>query len=84
MPWMQAFRALPAVKMSDCGGDDVVKIRTVDFKGKRYFYAVNTDAQSRCVTFDFPQGTVDLVTGTPVHGPTALSLAAYELRSFAK
>ena len=82
VPWMQAFRALPAVKMSDCGGDDVVRIRMADFKGKRYFYAVNTDAQCRRVTFDFPQGTTDLVTGASVRGPTVLTLAAYELRSF--
>ena len=83
VPWVRAFRALPAVKMADCGGDAFVKIRTAAFRGRTYFYAVNTSCAPRTAAFAFPEGTVDLVSGARLSGATALALAPYELRSFA-
>lgn len=84
VPWMRAFRALPAVKMADCGGDEFAKIRTAIFRGKSYFYVLNTDRNPRTVTFDFPAGTVDVLTGKTVSGRVTINLAAYELRSYVK
>jgi len=84
VPWIRAFRALPAVKMADCGGDAVVRVRTADFRGRTYFYAVNTDRDARSVEFAFPEGTRDLVTGETFSGVRKLALDAYELRSFIK
>lgn len=84
VPWMRAFRALPAVKMADCGGDAFVKIRTAKFRGRTYFCAVNTDCAARSVTFEFPSGVEDLVSGEKLSETCELRLAAYELRSFAK
>ena len=84
VPWMQAFRALPAVRMTDCGGDDLVKVRTARFRGKTYFYAVNTDGVPRSTRVAFPKGTVDAVTGEPVSAQAQLDLQAYELRSFVR
>jgi hypothetical protein len=84
VPWMRAFRALPAVKMSDCGGNAFVKIRTASFRGKTYFYVLNTDNGPRSITFDFPEGTVDLISNKNFHGATTLKLEAYELRSYMK
>ena len=84
VPWMRAFRALPAVKMSDCGGDDLVKLRTADFRGRRYFYALNTDSRERVVRFDFPDGTTDVLSGRRVSGADDLRLQPYELRSYVR
>ncbi|HRR33608.1 MAG TPA: LamG domain-containing protein [Kiritimatiellia bacterium] len=84
VPWMRAFRALPAVKMTDCGGDGHVKIRTADFRGRTYFYAVNADAAPRAIVFAFPEGAHDLITGEKVSGETEIKLDAYELRSWCK
>ena len=83
VPWMRAFRALPAVKMADCGGDEFVKIRTVQFRGRTYFQVVNTDHVRRSVRFEFPEGTENLVTGERFSGRQELNLAAYELMSLA-
>ena len=68
-----AFRQLPAVVMADVPdfADETVKIRACTFRGRRYLYAVNTSDVPRTVRYAFPDGT------------TALTLAPYELRSFA-
>ena len=68
-----AFRQLPAVVMTDVPdfADETVKIRACTFRGRRYLYAVNTSDVPRTVRYAFPDGT------------TALTLAPYELRSFA-
>ena len=68
-----AFRQLPAVVMADVPdfADETVKIRACMFRGRRYLYAVNTSDVPRTVRYAFPDGT------------TALTLAPYELRSFA-
>lgn len=84
VPWIRAFRALPAVTMLDCGGTDVIRIRKAEFRGRTYFYAVNTDSTAGLVRFEFPDGTQDLVTGEKLAGLHELTLAPYELRSFVK
>lgn len=85
----RAFRALPAVLMRDVGlpGGREVVMRTCEFRGRSYFYVVNTSAEPRTVTVEFPPGTVDLVTGRPMNAKerdvkTRISLQSYELRSF--
>ena len=91
VPFIQAFRALPAVVFKDVegvAGDPLVKVRHADFKGKSYFYAINTSEKPARVTLDVPPGTEDLVTGAPLVPGNAprkitLDLQAYELRSFA-
>ena len=85
VPFIQAFRALPAVVFDDvpcADGNPLVKVRRKVFDGKTYLYAINTGDSAACVTLDVPPGTEDLVTGQRVTSPLALDLQAYELRSF--
>ena len=84
VPWMRAFRSLPAVKMTDCGGDAAVKVRRADFRGRTYFSAVNASDTPRKVHFAFPAGTVDAVSGESLDGQSEIELDAYGLRSFVK
>ena len=84
VPFVQAFRALPAVKMADVGGDEFVKVRAADFDGRRYSYVVNTSGETRTVTFANPADAEDLVSGRRLaSGRQTLTLDPYELRSFA-
>ena len=85
VPWMRAFRALPAVRMRDVAGfaDAFVRIRHADFGGKSYFYVVNTDARARPLSCEMPAGTVDLVSGRQQAGKVRLDLEPYELRAYA-
>lgn len=82
VPFVQAFRALPAVIMDEIGrvGDVVVRQRMFD--GKSYFYVVNTSDLSQSLDLVFPQGSVDLVSGERLNGGQSLNLKAYEFRSF--
>ena len=45
--FMKEFRKLPATVMKEVDGDEFVKVRSCDFKGKRYTYIVNTDDKPR-------------------------------------
>ncbi|MBQ1726211.1 MAG: hypothetical protein II039_02365 [Treponema sp.] len=83
VPFIQAFRALPAVAFDDvpCAGDPLVKVRRKVFDGKTYLYAINTGDTPARVTLDVPPGTEDLVTGQRVTSPLTLDLQAYELRA---
>ena len=83
VPFIQAFRALPAVAFDDvpCAGDPLVKVRRKVFDGKTYLYAINTGDKPARVTLDVPPGTEDLVTGQGVTSPVTLDLQAYELRA---
>lgn len=82
VPWMRAFRALPAVRMAEVGRVGEVVARQADFDGRSYFYVVNTSERSVSVDVAFPRGTIDLVSGVAFAGATALQLQPYELRSF--
>ncbi|MBO7685646.1 MAG: hypothetical protein J6V72_04645, partial [Kiritimatiellae bacterium] len=85
VPFIQAFRALPAVVFEDVAGvagDPLVKVRRKVFDGKTYLYAINTSEKPARVTLDVSPGTEDLVTGQRVASPLTLDLQAYELRSF--
>lgn len=82
VPWMRAFRALPAVKMEDCGGDEFVKVRAVDFCGRKYLYVLNTLDEVRTVSVGFASRMVDCVTGELVDGTRFYDLQPYELRSY--
>ena len=81
VPWIRAFRALPAVKMDECAREGDVVVRTCRFSGKRYFYAVNTSDVPTDVKYAFPPDAKDTLSGKAV-GETPLHLDAYELRSF--
>ena len=90
VPFVQAFRALPAVVMDDvpCGVDDV-RVRQCTFNGRSYFYVVNTGATPRAVTLAFPAKTENLVSGETFGGGLfggatmqELKLGPYELRSY--
>lgn len=90
VPFVQAFRALPAVVMDDvpCGVDDV-RVRQCTFNGRSYFYVVNTGATPRAVTLAFPAKTENLVSGETFGGglfggatTQELKLGPYELRSY--
>ena len=84
VPWIQAFRALPAVRMKELWRTDDVVVRHVEFKGKSYFYVVNTADAPRVLTMTVPPETQDLTTGKALSaGRTDLILAPYDLRSFA-
>jgi hypothetical protein len=82
VPWIRAFRSLPAVRMEECAREGYVVVRTCLFGGKRYFYAVNTSDTAADVRYAFPPGTKDLLTNNPVAG-VQMRLEPYELRSFA-
>ena len=84
-PFAQAFRALPAVKMTDVPGaaSGDVRVRACEYEGRRYLYAVNTGAKPTTVTLRAERPLTDLVTGKRLPaGPATLGLDAYELRSF--
>ena len=81
VPWIRAFRALPAVRMEEFAREGDVVARTCVFHGRRYFYAVNTSDVPASIKCEFPKGTRDAVGGNSFTG-TAVSLAPYELRSF--
>ena len=89
VPFIQAFRALPAVVFDDLPGLDPespVRVRAKAFRGKAYFYAINTGDAPDEVHLAIPAGTTDLVGGEAVEGDRAatvtLKLEPYELRSF--
>ena len=86
VPFMRAFRALPAVVFDDVpseAGDSLVRVRQKEFDGKSYFYVVNTGEADVAVDVQFPPSTEDLVTGKQVGGTAVpLRLKPYELRSF--
>lgn len=88
VPFMRAFRALPAVKFNDVAENGgritlpFVKVRQKDFDGRSYFYVVNTGDMETEVRMSFPAGTEDLVTGQKMGASGVLTLKAYELRSF--
>lgn len=83
VPFVQAFRALPAVRMTDVpngpGGD--VRFRHATVGGCGYFYLVNTGEAEQTVCVDFPSGLRNLVTGEPVVSGK-VTLQPYELRSY--
>lgn len=82
-PWMQNFRALPAVPFEDiASGDAAVTVRRGEADGVGYWYFVNTTAERRDFAFALPEGTCELVSGKPARG--TCSLDAYELISFSR
>ncbi len=88
VPFVQAFRALPAVVFDDVGGTETVKLRHKDFDGKSWFYVVNTDMKPVRVRLSVPKRTRDLVTGERVGGLFSgetldMELGPYEMRSYA-
>jgi len=91
VPFLQAFRALPAVVMQDVAAVGDVRVRQGAFDGQTYFYVVNTGLRPASVTLAFPPKTRNLVTGEVFKGglfglkgeTRTLDLAPYELRSFA-
>ena len=66
VPWIRAFRALPAVKMDECAREGDVVVRTCRFSGKRYFYAVNTSDVPTDVKYAFPPDAKDTLSGKAV------------------
>jgi hypothetical protein len=87
VPFVQAFRALPAVVFDDVGGTETVKLRHKDFDGRSWFYIVNTDMKPARVKLSVPKRTHDLVTDERVGGvfseeTLTLQLKPYEMRSF--
>ena len=88
MPFVQAFRALPAVLFDDAGGTEAVKLRHIDFDGRSWFYVVNTDVKPAQARLSVPKRTRDLVTDERVGGlfseeTLTLRLKPFEMRSFA-
>ncbi len=90
VPFLQAFRALPAVVMDDVAAVGDVRVRQCAFNGVSYFYVVNTGLKPATVTLEFPAKTRNLVTGETFTGGLfggsasthTLTLAPYELRSY--
>ena len=81
----KAFRALPAVKFADVATDNPdVTVRTREWRGRTYLYAVNTSETDQTVRVKLPSGIRDLVSGEePGEGEISLRLLPYQLRSFA-
>ena len=89
VPFARAFRALPAVVMSDVETrHPAVRVRWCEFQGRSWFYVVNTDFRPASVLVDVPKGTADLVTGEKPGGflggagTVRLDLGPYAFRSF--
>ena len=61
---------------------EVVRVRTAAQKGKRWYYAVNTEAKPASVSFPVVGTVVDTVGGAKSTGQVKIDLAPYELRSF--
>lgn len=84
VPFVRAYRALPAVAMTEIGRVGAVVARQIDFDGRSYFYVVNTDLAPATVEIEWPSGSRDLVSGASLQtGHGSLTLAPYEFRSFA-
>ena len=90
VPFVQAFRALPAVVFDDVGAatPDGVRLRQKTYEGQSWFYVVNTEAKPVRVTLEVPARTRDLARDERVGGlmgSSALDLALkpYEMRSYA-
>ena len=90
VPFVQAFRALPAVVFDDVGapGSDAVRLRQKTYEGASWFYVVNTDAKPVRVKLEVPARTRDLVKDTRVGGlmgteTLEIVLGPYEMRSYA-
>ncbi|MBP5543724.1 MAG: hypothetical protein ILM98_06585, partial [Kiritimatiellae bacterium] len=81
LPFIRAFRALPAVPFADVSSQGDVRVRGARFGGQDYTYAINIGETVAEVRLDLPSGSRDLVSGDAP--PTALRLAPYELRAFA-
>ena len=78
---MRSSATVPAVKMEECAREGDVVVRTCLFKGKRYFYAVNTSDEAVDIKFAFPDGTKEIPAKKSA-ADTFLRLKPYELRSF--
>jgi len=80
-PWMQNFRALPAVPFADVTSPNPdVTIRRGEADGHVYFYAVNTTAKLQTLDFAFPSGLKEVVSGRPA--AAARTFEPYELIVF--
>ena len=89
VPFVQAFRALPAVVFDDVGAatPDGVRLRQKTYEGASWFYVVNTEAKPVRVTLEVPKRSRDLVRDERVGGLMGAStldlvLQPYELRSY--
>ena len=90
LPFVQAFRALPAVMFDDVGapGTDAVRLRQKTYEGKSWFYVVNTGSTPARVKLEVPSGTRDLVADKRVGGflgakTLEFVLNPYEMRAYA-
>ena len=89
VPFFQAFRALPAVVMTDIPSPGNVRVRHCMFNDQSWFYVVNTESRPAAVTLEVPEKTRNLVTGE-THGgglfggstTLKLNLRPYEMRSY--
>ncbi len=98
VPFVQAFRSLPAVVFNDVGREqafsgsesgrtDMIRVRAVTHNNTSYFYVVNTDMTPVTLKIKIPARTRNLVTGERIGNlfsekELALELAPYEMRSF--
>ncbi len=92
VPFIKAFRSLPAVVFDDVApvqntNLDYVKVRAKVHNDTSYFYVVNTDMNPVTVTIKIPARTCDLVTDERVgslfgEDELTLELGPYEMRSF--
>ena len=89
VPFVQAFRALPAVVFDDVGAaaPDGVRLRQKTYEGVSWFYVVNTEAKPVRVKLEVPKSTRDLVRDELVGGlmgasTLELTLQPYEMRSY--
>ena len=89
MPYVQAFRALPAVVFDDVGAatPDGVRLRQKTYEGASWFYVVNTESKPVRVTLEVPKRARDLVRDERVGGLMGsamleLVLKPYELRAY--
>ena len=81
-PFIQAFRALPAVVFKAVQESDVT-VRSQEFDGKMWFYAVNTTGERRKVELEVNGVFRNLVSGAELaQGRRTLELEPWELRSF--
>ncbi|HUW62573.1 MAG TPA: family 10 glycosylhydrolase [Candidatus Bathyarchaeia archaeon] len=84
-----AYRALPRVKFDTVGAaTDPAAVRTLVWKGRRYFYVVNREYYPLEIQLRFsapPTAVQDLATGQSPDGALAapFTLGPYELRAFA-
>ena len=83
LPFVCAFRSLPAVKFGDERNDGAIVVRATTYGGRRWKYVLNLRETPVHCMLKFAGQFVDLVSNERFVDQAGLELAPYSLRAFA-